>query len=402
MSGNPALAKTAVESLAGLPGKEVDAEIVARLSKAEGKMRLVLLQLVGDRMLTAAMPEVIKASSDPDLQIRLQALATLGDAVEFKDLSVLIDRVAAMPAKAEEAKAAEAALKTACQRMPDADACAAKVVAAMGAAKVPARIESPGGARRSGRQEGPGCRRRGGRRPQRRHSGRRQPSVGQVDDVGRGSGAGESGKVGSRCEVRRCVRSGPTSAWFGSFPCLPQKRAEMCRTAMAIAKRDAEKKLVLDVLTRYPSLEGLPLAAEAAKTASLKPDATKAVLAIAQKIGGNSPQIQQTLAQLGHKQVKIEILGADMALEKKWKDVTDLVRQSVHGLPLLDPEASIYNAGLRRRSGPRRGEGVEGRVFVSTAREARRPSPRTPRSSCRPRRQSSGEEGNLLLLAREV
>ena len=32
------------------------------------------------------------------------------------------------------------------------------------------------------------------------------------------------------------------------FPMPDEKRAEMCRTAMAIAKRDAEKKLVLDVL----------------------------------------------------------------------------------------------------------------------------------------------------------
>ena len=137
---NPDLAAAAVESLSGMSGKQVDAEIVARLPKAEGKVRLLLLQLVGDRMLTKAIPEVIKAASDPDLQVRLQALATLGYAIEFKDLSVLIGRVAVAPENVEEAKAAGIALRTACQRMPDTEACAAQLAAAMGVAKIQPRI----------------------------------------------------------------------------------------------------------------------------------------------------------------------------------------------------------------------------------------------------------------------
>ncbi len=312
---NPALAKTAVESLASLAGKEVDAEIASRLSKAEGKVRLVLLQLVGDRMLTAAIPEVIKASSDPDLQIRLQALTTLGYAAEFKDLSVLIDRVAATPEKAEEAKAAEVALKTACQRMPDADACAAKVVAAMGAAKVPARINLLEVLNALG-----------GKKALEAVAVAAADSNGDIQDAGSrllgkwmtlDAAPVLANLAKSASDAKYEVRS--VRAYIRlvrQFPMPDEKCAEMCRTAMAIAKRDAERKLVLDVLKRYPSLEGLQLASEAAKTASLKPDATKAVLVIAQKIGGNSPQIQQILAQLGQKPVKIEILRADYGVEK--------------------------------------------------------------------------------------
>ncbi len=342
VDGNPALAKTAVESLASLAGKEVDAEIAARLATAEGKVRLVLLQLVGDRLLTAAMPEVIKASSDPDLQIRLQALTTLGYAVEFKDLSVLIDRVAAAPEKAEEAKAAEAALKTACQRMPDADACAAKVVAAMATAKVPARINLLEVITAVG-----------GKKALEAVALAAADSNGDVQDAGSrllgkwmtlDAAPMLANLAKSAAEAKYEVRS--VRAYIRlvrQFPMADEKRAEMCRTAMAIAKRDAEKKLVLEVLQRYPSLEGLQLASEAAKTASLKPDATKAVLVITQKIGGNSPQIQQILTQLGQKQVKIEILRAEYGAGKKLKDVTDLVRQSVHGFPLLILKGSMYN-----------------------------------------------------------
>jgi hypothetical protein len=117
----------------------------------------------------------------------------------------------------------------------------------------------------------------------------------------------------------------------------------MCRTAMEIANRDAEKKLVLDVLARYPSQDGLLLAAEAAKTASLKADARKTVLVIVQKIGGNSPQVQQILAHLGQERVKIEILKAEYGGGGKVTDVTGLVRQSVHGLPLLILKGASYN-----------------------------------------------------------
>ena len=342
---NPALAKTAVESLASLAGKEVDAEIAARLSKAEGKVRLVLLQLVGDRMLTAAIPEVIKASADPDLPTRLQALTTLGEAVEFKDLSVLIDRVAASPEKAEEAKAAVAALKTACQRMPDADACAAKVVAAMGAAKIPARINLLEVLTAVG-----------GRKALEAVAMAAADPNGDIQDAGSrllgkwmtlDAAPALANLARSAADAKYEVRS--VRAYIRlvrQFPMPAEKRAEMCRTAMAIAKRDAEKKLILDVLQRYPSLEGLQLASEAAKTASLKPDATKVVVVIAQKIGGNSPQIKQILTQLGQKLVKIEILRAEYGAGQKRKDVTDLVRQSVHGLPLLILKSSNYNGAF--------------------------------------------------------
>jgi 2-oxo-4-hydroxy-4-carboxy--5-ureidoimidazoline (OHCU) decarboxylase len=300
---------------------------------------------VGDRLLTAAMPEVIKASSDPDLAVRLQALTTLGYAVEFKDLSVLIDRVAAAPEKAEEAKAAEAALKTACQRMPDADACAAKVIAAMGAAKVPARINLLEVLTALG-----------GKKALEAVAVAAADSNGDIQDASSrllgkwmtlDAAPVLANLAKSASDAKYEVRS--VRAYIRlvrQFPMPEEKRAEMCRTAMAIAKRDAEKKLVLEVLQRYPSLAGLQLASEAAKTSSLKPDATKAVVVIVQKIGGNSPQIQQILTQVGQKQVKIEILKAEYGAGEKRKDVTDLVRQSVHGFPLLVLKGSNYNGAF--------------------------------------------------------
>ena len=339
---NPVLAKTAAETLAALRSEEVDAEIAARLPKAEGKVRLVLLQLVGDRVMTATIPDVIKAASDADLQVRLQALAALGYAVEFKDLSVLIDRVATTPEKAEEAKAAVDALKVACQRMPDTEVCAAELVTAMGATKVPAQINLLEVLAALG-----------GKKALEAVAAAAADSNDDIQDTGSRL-LGEWMTLDAAPVLVNLAKSASDAKYevrsvrayirlVRQFPMPDEERAEMCRTSMAIAKRDAEKKLVLEVLERYPSLEGLQLASEAAKTASLKADASKTVLVVAQKISGNSPQIQQILTKLGQEQVKVKILKAEYGAGEKVKDVTDLVRKSVYGLPLLILKGSNYN-----------------------------------------------------------
>jgi HEAT repeat protein len=345
VDANPAVAKTAVESLAALTGKEVDAEIVARLPGAKGAARLALLQLVGDRVLTAAVPEVIKALSDPDLAIRVQALATLGYAVEFKDLSVLIDRVAVAPENAEEAKAVRAALQAACLRMADREACAAKIVTAMGAAKTPAKVELLEVLTALG-----------GKKALEAVAAAASDRDAGLQDAGSRL-LGEWMSLDAGPELLKLAKSATDAKFEGravrgyirlvrQFPMSDEQRAKMCRAAMAIAKQDAEKKLVLSVLERYASQDGLTLAAEAAETASLKADATKTVLAIAQKLNKDTPEIQQILKRLGYERVKIEIIKAEFGANDKVKDVTGVVRQSAHDLPLLLFKGSSYNAAF--------------------------------------------------------
>ena len=342
VDANPAVAKTAVESLAALAGKEIDAEIAARLTGAQGNVRRVLLQLAGDRVLTAAIPEVIKAASDPDLQVRLQALSTLGYAVEFKDLSVLIDRVAVAPENAEEAKAARDAFKAACLRMPDIEACAAKIVAAMGAAKVSAKIDLLEVLAALG-----------GKKALEAVAAAAADSDANLQDAGSrllgewmtlDAGPVLLNLAKSAADAKYEVRA--VRAYIRlvrQFPMPDDERAKMCRTAMTIAKRDAEKKLLLGVLERYPSHAGLVLAAEAAEIASLKADATKTVLVVVQKLGKDTPEVQQILKRLGLERVKIEILKAEYGADGKVKDVTGVVRQSAHDFPLLIFKGSSYN-----------------------------------------------------------
>ena len=86
------LAETALAVLADLPGKEVDDELAARLPKAEGKARLVLIQLAGRRHIEATNPLLLKAVEDPDVAVRCAALTALGATISLGDLPILMAR----------------------------------------------------------------------------------------------------------------------------------------------------------------------------------------------------------------------------------------------------------------------------------------------------------------------
>jgi hypothetical protein len=139
------------------------------------------------------------------------------------------------------------------------------------------------------------------------------------------------------------------------------ERAAMCRSALQAARRDAEKKLVLEVLERYPSIDMLRLAVEIAKVPALKNDAAATALAIAQKISG-SADVQQLLTQVGQKPVKVEIVKAEYGTDSKAVDVTETLRRNVRDFPLIVLAVQQLQFGVRRRSGAGRGEATEGPV----------------------------------------
>ena len=59
---DPDLSRTAKSTLARLGGKEIDADLLARLRLASGKTRQVLLELAGQRRIDAALPVVMRST----------------------------------------------------------------------------------------------------------------------------------------------------------------------------------------------------------------------------------------------------------------------------------------------------------------------------------------------------
>jgi HEAT repeat protein len=345
LDGRGELSQTAMAVLEELPGKAVDADLAARLLKAEGKSRGVLIQIAGRRRIAAAVPALLRAAEDPDPSIRTAALAALGSTVQLQDLPVLIARVAAPAEQPAEAKAAEAALRAACERMPDREACAEKLAAAIASAPMPVqcrllKILSVVGGAKALQAVGAAAQ---AADPELKDAG--SQLLGEWMTVDAAPVLLDLAKNSTDAKYQtRALRGYIRLARQFAMP--KEQRCEMCRLALANAKRDAEKKLVLTILARYPSLEMLKLAVETARTPSLKADAARTSLVIAQKIGGHSADVEKLLAQVGHDPVKVEILKAEYGANGQSKDVTGMLRKQVRGFSLILLPSTDYNSSF--------------------------------------------------------
>ena len=338
------LSQSARAALGDLPGDSVNKEIVARLSKAEGKTLPLLLDVVGQRRIDA-IDAILKAVDHSDKEVRSAALTALGATVDLKRLPVLIAQVV-KPKNADDAKVAEAALKTACVRMPDREACAAELAAAIDRASVrPHEKRSPGGHRHRRRDQGPRDDGRRGEKPRSEAPGRQHQiarRMGQRDaapallELSK-SAAGEKFQVRALNGYIRIANK---------FIMPEPDRTQMCKIALEAAKQPAEQKKVLDVLRKYPSLENLKLAVQATAVAGLKEDATQAAMAIAQKVGTKSPEAREILAKLGLDKVKLEIIKAEYGAGASQKDVTELLQKQAADLPLINLPNASYNASF--------------------------------------------------------
>ena len=121
-------------------------------------------------------------------------------------------------------------------------------------------------------------------------------------------------------------------------------RVAMCRAALEAAQRTAEKKLVLEVMGRYPSGGMLSVALEATKIKELKNEAIAVAMLIAQKSRARSAELQKLLAQSGRGLVKIEIIKAEYGAGTAVKDVTTILRKHVHDFPVIILPSPSYNA----------------------------------------------------------
>ena len=340
--GDEDLAQAAVETLADLPGQAIDEDLMARLPKAEGKSRLTVIQLLGERAVAAAAAGLLKAVDDPDAQVRTAAVTALGAVVESKDLPVLIAQVARPTENADDATAATAALRVASQRMPDREACAAQIAAAVTAAATPAKcrlldvLGALGGAKAL---ETVGAAAKAAD-PDLQDAASRL--LGEWMSVDAAPVLLDLAKTAAdpKYEVR-AMRGYIRVARQFAMP--DAERVAMCRTAMEAAKRDAEKKLALDALKTHPSIEGLRFTVEAAKVPALKGTAAGAAQVIARKLEGHAAEVQKLFAELGLQPMKVEIIKAQYGAGEKQKDVTDVLRKQAAGFPLIVLPAPNYN-----------------------------------------------------------
>jgi HEAT repeat protein len=138
LAADAGLAQAAQEGLLLMRAEGVDAAIVGRLAQADAKDRITLLDILGQRGAASAASAIAKAADDPAGEVRFAAIRALGRVVGPEDLPALVARLprAATP---EEAAVVQEALRAACNRVPDPDACTRKLQDCMAAAPLPAQ-----------------------------------------------------------------------------------------------------------------------------------------------------------------------------------------------------------------------------------------------------------------------
>ncbi|MEM9657529.1 MAG: HEAT repeat domain-containing protein, partial [Planctomycetota bacterium] len=337
------VAAAALETLESLQDAAVDGRLAASLDGAEGKRRLVLIELADRRRMSVAAPALWRAASDADPAVRAAAFAALGSIIDTNDLPKLLDRLPATTHD-EEAAALDQALRAVSQRSEDRDVVAAQFAAALDTVDVnvksrileslsalggPAALETVGAAARSNDEP---LRDAATRVLGRWKSADVAPLLVDLHET-----------VDDNRTKIRAIRAYIRVARQFDMPA--DERAAMCRTALRIAERYEDRRLVLEVLLRYPDEKMLSIAQEAAKIPDLRDEATLVAMAMNSK-GVDRAELGRALAEAGHKPVDLEIIKAEYGAGEQKKDVTALLRKYAKSYRIIFLPSTSYNASF--------------------------------------------------------
>ncbi len=273
------VAAEAQKSLGALAGDEVDRAVLAALDS--DTRRALAVRMIGRRRITAAVPKLLTLMKQDDT--KLEAITALGETISLKELDVLAEQLDTESTELREV--VHAAMHAACYRMPDRDATAVKLAGYLrGASEETVKFVMDELRQVGGPKALSAVAQAAGSKNTTRKDYATQALGGWLDTsaapvliaLAQSEGRTKYGIRGLRAYIRLARQ----------FSMPEDQRAAMCRRALKTADRDEEKKLVLEVLGRYPSAEMLAIAVDVAKTTpSLKSDAEAVAAAIARKIG---------------------------------------------------------------------------------------------------------------------
>ncbi len=283
-------------ALVEIPDDAVNKEVLTRLPTAQGDIdKQLLVEVVGLRRIEAT-EQLVAALRSSKALIRSAALESMGSTVSQQRLPLLVEQVI-NPQHAEDSSAAQQALKAAAVRMPDREACAKTLSQAINnvppATKVSLlEIIAAVGGSQALQTVGQHAK---GRDVQLRDT--------STDLLGKWM------TIDAAPVLLDLARTGPVDRFQGrtvrgyiriarQFVMSDEERAKMCNEAMAVAKQGSDRTDIINILTRYPSIETLKAAIQFRQNSSLEAQATKAALEIGAKLAGNK-EAQQLLANAG-------------------------------------------------------------------------------------------------------
>ena len=314
------VAEAAQESLAALPGKEVDAAIMQMLANGAPDRRLTAMDLIVRRRMTAAIPALFDVARDSDAKLRIAAVKKLGELAGPDQLPGLFDLLA-KAGSPEDLEATEQTLSAVCLKAPDPAACIGQVEArlaqsppaqkcalvrvlgAVGGAKA---LQAVGAAVKDSNAEvhAAAIRALGS-----------WSTVDAADDL-----LGVAKTADSPADKMICLRGYLRLAGQADVPL--DKRLAMCRQAAPLAQKDDEKKLLLAALGTIASVEALDMITPYLDDAATKDEAASGAVDISEKLlkGNDSAKVAPKL--IGPLD-KVAQATANADLAKRAKDLCD-------------------------------------------------------------------------------
>jgi HEAT repeat protein len=286
-SNDKALAVIASDSLAELKGDDVDTQLANRLQNSSGRERLVLVDVAGRRGITRVIPLLLKYVTSEDVELRNSAIDGLGMTVGLKDFPQLVDQMLAI-GSSPSAKPMKEALRKACQRMGDQDAASQILLDRMTNATPAAQTELMDLLIYVGGQQALAGAQAAAESNDDATANAATQALGRWLTPDAAPVLLELAKSGNSAYRVRCLRG--YIRIIRQFGLRPGQRFQMSKLAFAAATRDEERKLLLDTLTRFPSVQGLRMVLPHLGNPSLSEEASKAAVAIGERIVNNDPQ----------------------------------------------------------------------------------------------------------------
>ena len=276
------IAQSAQESLAGLPGPDVDRAVAAMLDSPETGRQLMGIDLVERRRMSACLPALLKMASQADAKVRPAALKRVGELAKPSDLPALLKLLTGAQSTPD-LNAAEQAIAAVCSRGQDADACADQLTALLPAANTAQKsavlrlLSGVGGGKSL------------------------QAVRGAVDDSNpdvhaaavRALAAWKTAEVAPELLALAKDAGNPTDRMlylrsylgWADQPDLPEdQRLSFCQKAAGLIQGDQEVRLLLGALGNIPSAESVALIAPYLDVAATRNEASAALVTVSEKL----------------------------------------------------------------------------------------------------------------------
>jgi HEAT repeat protein len=305
------VADAARNTLAALPGEEVDKAISALLEGDNPAVRAAAIGLVAERRIFSASPVLVKALNDTDESVSGAAASALGEISDIADLPVLLEMLRQAKTEAETNKIL-VILKSACTRFSQ-DAAATDVSKALEAEGTSAALKTQ---LLDLLKEIAGTK-----------------SLDIVNGYAWGEDAGMRnvatrilGEWRSPQDLDRlaevCLKLAKESEEYKTrglrgyirlarqFDMPEERRLNMCQEVFDLASRDEDKMLIFDVFVRVISLKSLEQTVSYFDNAALRAKAAETAVAIAEKLQGKDAKIAAAMKKV------LEVSGNDAVKER--------------------------------------------------------------------------------------